>query len=57
VDAATGASLDCVAGIAGVERVREVDPTVQPAADGTDDQLRKRAKAALRRSARRHSGP
>jgi len=57
VDTATGASLDCVAGIAGVERVRDVDPTVQAAADETDDELRKRAKAALRSSARRHSRP
>lgn len=63
VDTATGASLDCVAGIAGVERVRDAervkdaDPTVQAAADETDDELRKRAKAALRRSARHPSRP
>jgi uncharacterized phage protein gp47/JayE len=63
VDTATGGSLDCVAGIAGVERVRDVervkdaDPTVQAAADETDDELRKRAKAALRRSARHPSRP
>ena len=57
VDTATGGSLDCVAGIAGVERVRDVDPTVQAAADETDDDLRKRTKAALRRSARHHSRP
>jgi hypothetical protein len=57
VDTATGANLDCVAGIAGVERVRDVDPTVQAAADETDDELRKRAKAALRSSARRRSRP
>ena len=63
VDMATGGSLDCVAGIAGVERVRDVervkdaDPTVQAAADETDDDLRKRTKAALRRSARHHSRP
>lgn len=57
VDTATGASLDFVAGIAGVERVRDADPTVPAASDETDDQLRKRAKAALRRSARRHSLP
>ena len=57
VDTATGGSLDCVAGIAGVERFRDVDPTVQAAADETDDELRKRAKAALRSSARRHSRP
>lgn len=57
VDTATGGSLDCVAGIAGVERVRDADPTVPAASDETDDQLRKRAKAALRRSARHHSRP
>ena len=63
VDTATGGSLDCVAGIAGVERVRDVervkdaDPTVQAAAAETDDELRKRVKAALRRSARHPSRP
>lgn len=63
VDTATGASLDCVAGIAGVERVKDaervkdVDPLAQAPADETDDDLRKRVKAALRRSARRHSRP
>jgi len=57
VDTATGGSLDCVAGIAGVERVKDADPTAQAAADETDDDLRKRAKAALRRSARHHSRP
>ena len=63
VDTATGGSLDCVAGIAGVERVKEaervkdVDPLAQATADETDDDLRKRVKAALRRSARHHSRP
>jgi uncharacterized phage protein gp47/JayE len=67
VDTATGGSLDCVAGIAGVERVKEaervkdVDPLAQATADETDDEtddeLRKRAKAALRRSARHPSRP
>ena len=57
VDTATGASLDCVAGIAGVERVKDVDPLAQATADETDDDLRKRVKAALRRSARHHSRP
>lgn len=57
VDTATGASLDFVAGIAGIERVRDADPTVPAASDETDNQLRKRAKAALRRSTRRHSLP
>ncbi|HEY8883031.1 MAG TPA: hypothetical protein VIM47_06490 [Dermatophilaceae bacterium] len=69
VDTATGGSLDCVAGIAGVERVKDaervkhaervkdVDPLAQATADETDDDLRKRVKAALRRSARHHSRP
>ena len=69
VDTATGVSLDFVAGIAGVERVKgtervketervkHVDPLVQAAADETDDELRKRAKAALRRSALHLSRP
>jgi len=57
VDTATGGSLDCVAGIAGVERVKDASPTAQAAADETDDDLRKRTKAALRRSARHHSRP
>ena len=67
VDTATGGSLDCVAGIAGVERVKEaervkdVDPLAQATADETDDEtddeLRKRVKAALRRSARHPSRP
>ena len=51
VDTATGASLDCVAGIGGVEQVRDVervrdagrvkdaDPKVQAAADETDDSV------------------
>jgi len=65
VDTATGGSLDCVAGIAGVERVKEaerakdVDPlaqaTADETADETDDELRKRVKAALHRSARHPS--
>ena len=33
VDTATGANLDSVAGIAGVERVKDVDPTVQAATE------------------------
>lgn len=36
VDTATGANLDCVAGIADVERVNDVDLTVQ-AATGPDN--------------------
>ena len=43
-----GAISEMAQPVAGVERVSNLDPTIRAAADETDDELRLRAKAALR---------
>lgn len=45
---AAGAISEMSQPVAGIERVTNLDPTIRAAADETDDELRARAKAALR---------